>query len=119
VSLLARVLEEHHGEIALAAVDGEVDSSNAEEIAERLRSALTNRSTALIVDLSPTRYLDSAGINVLFQLSVSLRERQQGMLLVVPPDAPIARAIALTGLDAAVPTHPDARSALGAAEGIG
>jgi anti-anti-sigma factor len=115
MTLLAKVIEETHGSVVVAAIDGEVDASNTEEIGARLRSALSNRSTALVVDLTPTTYLDSAGINLMFELAGALRERQQQLLLVVPADAPIARAIAITGLDAAVPTHTEREAALAAA----
>jgi anti-sigma B factor antagonist len=115
VSLLATVTEETHGSVVIAVIDGEVDASNAADIGGRLRSALSNRSTVLIVDLTPTSYIDSAGINLMFELAGDLRERQQALQLVVPADAPIARAVGITGLDAAVPTHGDRETALVAA----
>ena len=115
MSLLATVTEETHGSVVVAAIDGEVDVSNTAEIGVRLRSALSNRSTVLVVDLTETTYLDSAGINLMFALDADLRERQQALRLVVPPEAPIARAIAITGLDGAVPTHAQREAALAAA----
>jgi anti-anti-sigma factor len=115
VTLLATVTEQAHGDVVVAGIEGEVDASNTEEIGERLRAALSNRSTALVVDLTGTSYLDSAGINLLFELAAALRDRQQRLLLVVPPDAPISRAISITGLDATVPTHLDRQAALAAA----
>ena len=115
MSLLAKVSEETHGNVVLAVVDGEIDASNTRDLADRLRSALTNRSTTLVVDLSPVRYLDSAGINMLFEVASDLRERRQDLHLVVPPESPIVRAIAITGLDAAVPTHGDRETALAVA----
>ena len=54
------------------------------DLGERLRAALTNRSLALIVDLSGTTYLDSAGITLLFALDAELQERRQRLHLVVP-----------------------------------
>jgi anti-anti-sigma factor len=105
MSWLATVSEERHGELPIAVIDGEIDASNAGEIADRLRQLLTNRSTALVVDLTGTSYLDSAGINVLFDLGTELHNRQQRLHLIVPPTSPIARAIAFTGLDAVVPVH--------------
>jgi anti-anti-sigma factor len=112
VTLLARVFEEVHGDVELAVVDGELDASNAVEIGERLRGMLNNRSTALVLDLTTTSYLDSAAINMVFKLSGALGERQQTLHLVIPPGAPMARALAITGLDAAVPTHPTREQAL-------
>ena len=114
MSVLARVTDEHHGDVPLVAIAGEIDASNAGEIAERLRAALSNRSEALVVDLSGTTYIDSAGLNVLFELSTALRERQQQLHLVVGQPSPIARIVAIVGLDAAVPTHPTRAAALDA-----
>jgi anti-anti-sigma factor len=115
VSLLATVTEEALGDVVVARIEGEVDASNSADIGVRLRAALSNRSTALVVDLTETSYLDSAGINLMFELAAALRERQQQLRLVVPPDAPIARAMAITGLDGTVPTHPDRAAAVAAA----
>jgi anti-anti-sigma factor len=112
MSVLARITDELHGDVPLVTIAGEIDSSNSDELAERLREALSNRSEALVVDLSPTTYIDSAGINVLFELSVALRERQQQLHVVVDPASPIARMLAIVGLDAAVPTHPTRATAL-------
>jgi anti-anti-sigma factor len=112
VSLIARIVDEQHGDIPIVTVDGEIDSSNAAEIANRMRAALSNRVKALIVDLTPTTYIDSAGINVLFQLGGALRERQQELHVVVAPASPIARMLAIVGLERAVPTHATREAAL-------
>jgi anti-anti-sigma factor len=93
VSTLARLVDEWHDEVPVARVQGEVDASNAREIGDRLRSLLTNRSLAMIVDLSATTYLDSAGINLLFALAEEMRSRQQRLALVVADASPIARMI--------------------------
>jgi anti-anti-sigma factor len=114
VSVLARVTDEHHGEIPVVAVAGEIDASNAVEVAERLRAALSNRSEFLVCDLSGTTYIDSAGLNLLFELSTALRERQQQLHLVVAEPSPIARMVAIVGLDAEVPTHRTRAAALAA-----
>ena len=112
MSWLARILEESHNDVAIAAVEGEIDSSNVGEIAERIRVMLTNRSLALVVDLARTTYIDSAGINLLFMLGTELKARQQRMLVVVAPGSGIARMLSITGLDVAVPTHPTRDAAL-------
>jgi anti-sigma B factor antagonist len=112
MSLLARVVEQHAGDVPIAAVEGEVDASNAAQIGDRVSTLLTNRSRALVVDLTRTTYLDSAGINLLFGLGAALAVRQQELHLVIPPSSPIARTIAITGLDATVPTHARLEDAL-------
>jgi anti-sigma B factor antagonist len=112
VSRLARIVEERHGQVAIAAIEGEIDSSNVGEIAGRVRAMLTNQSEALVIDLEHTTYIDSAGINLLFSIGAELDGRQQRLLLVVAPQSNIARMLSITGLDAAVPTYPTRAAAL-------
>jgi anti-anti-sigma factor len=114
VTVLARITDEHHGDVPVVSVAGEIDASNAAEIAERLRAALSNRSHALVCDLSGTTYIDSAGLNLLFELATALRERQQELHLIVGQPSAIARMVMIVGLDAAVPTHPTRAAALDA-----
>ena len=113
MSTLARLEDEWHDEVPVARVQGEIDASNAKEIGDRLRSLLSNRSVAMIVDLSATTYLDSAGINLLFTLAEEMRSRQQRLAIVVADPSPIARMVALTGLDRAMPVHATLPDALG------
>ena len=112
MSLLAQVHEEHEGDVPVGVIEGEIDASNSELVGSRLRALLSNRNSALIIDLGPTTYLDSAGINLLFGLGAELGQRQQRLLLVVPEGSPLRRAIAITGLDQAVPTHATRAAAL-------
>jgi anti-sigma B factor antagonist len=112
VSTLARLEDEWHDEIPVARLQGEVDASNVKEMGDRLRSLLSNRSVALVIDLSATTYLDSAGINMLFSLAEELRGRQQRLALVVGEGSPIARMITLTGLDQTIPVRPGLPEAL-------
>jgi anti-sigma B factor antagonist len=112
---LIRVVDEEVGEVALVALDGEIDASNARDVAERLRGALTNRSLALVVDLAETRYIDSAGINELFALDVELRQRRQQLHLVMRPGSAVARVAGIVGLDRTVTTHAERAAALAAA----
>ena len=112
---LATITDEHHGDIPVVTIAGEIDASNSSEIAGRLYAALSNRSTAIVVDLTPTTYIDSAGINLLFELSNNLGERQQRLHLVVATASPIARMVGIVGLDSAVPTHATRAAALHAA----
>jgi len=114
MSELARVRVEWHGETAVAAVDGEVDASNVVEVGGALRALVTNRSTELVVDLSSTHYLDSAGINLMFALGDELRSRQLTLRLVIAPASPVARMLTITSLDRSYPTYATLAEALNA-----
>jgi anti-anti-sigma regulatory factor len=54
MSLIARIVDERHGDVPIVTVEGEIDASNAPEIAGRMRVALSNQAKVLIVDLTPT-----------------------------------------------------------------
>jgi anti-sigma B factor antagonist len=114
MNLLARVEVEWHGDTPVAAVEGEVDASNIADIAAALRNLVTNRSSELVVDLSRTQYLDSAGINLMFALGDELRARQLTLRLVIASPSPIARMLAITGLDRVQPTYATVAEALSA-----
>jgi anti-anti-sigma factor len=111
---LARVEVEWHGDTPVAAVDGEVDASNVSDVAAALRQLVTNRSNELVVDLSPTSYLDSAGINLLFAIGDELRSRQLTMRIVIAAASPVARMLAITGLNRVYPSYPTVADALSA-----
>jgi anti-anti-sigma factor len=110
---LARVVERWREDTLVARIEGEVDSSNVFAIGDRLRSLLTNRSIALVVDLTPTTYLDSAGINLLFALAEEMRAHQQRFALVVGDPSPVRRMITLTGVDRVAKLHASVDEAVG------
>lgn len=112
MSRLARLSEEQSGEISIAAIEGEVDASNAAELGDGLRALLTNESAILVVDLSETTYLDSAGLNLLFTLDGELSGRLQELRLVVPEGSPLGRTLSITGLDSTISTHATRDAAL-------
>ena len=108
----ATIIDDWHGDLPVARVEGEVDASNSAELGIRLRDLVSNRSVGLIVDLTATTYLDSAGINLLFAIGDELVARQQRLRLVVEPTSPIARMLAITSLDQVHPVHDSVPAAL-------
>jgi anti-anti-sigma factor len=112
VRQLARIVAETRGDVEVARIEGEVDVSNADALAARLRGLLTNRSVALVIDLGPTTYLDSSGIRLLFSLADELRRRQQELHIVIPETSLLQRVVTITGLDNALPTHATLEAAL-------
>jgi anti-anti-sigma factor len=111
---LAQLRVDWRDGVAVVAIDGEVDASNAGELGAELRDLVTNRSMLLVIDLGPTEYLDSAGINLLFSLGEELRAHQVVLRLVVDPESPVSRMLSLTGLDKSTPTFPTLPAALAA-----
>ncbi len=60
---LAEVREEWRDDTPIGRVAGEIDASNATMIGIRLRALVANHAFGLVVDLTATTYIDSAGIN--------------------------------------------------------
>lgn len=111
---LARLSVERRDTVVVARLEGEVDASNAPEIGAELRTLIGNSDAGLLVDLTPTAYLDSAGINLLFSLGDDLRARQMTLRLAVAPGSSIARMLTITSLDRAYPTFGSVAEALAA-----
>jgi anti-sigma B factor antagonist len=112
MSLLAKLRDEDVGGTRVVVIDGEIDSSNAAEIGDRLRATISNQGVAMVVDLTLTTYIDSAGLNALFRLGLELEERQQRLHLVVAIGSPIERMVKIVGLDRAIPTFATRAGAL-------
>ena len=107
-----RVEEERHDGTAIATLDGELDASNAGEVALKLRRLVENHAMRLVVDLGKVDYLDSTGINLLYAVGGELRARQQELHLVVAPGSPIERTLAIVGANRVFPVHASRDEAL-------
>jgi anti-anti-sigma factor len=94
---LARVDMQDHDGVPVAAISGEVDISNVDDITRRLMT-LPNFAPGLVVDLRLVAYMDSTGISLLHDLAGRLRERSQQLIVVSPPGSPPRRVLELTGL---------------------
>ena len=98
--------------VVVARVGGEIDSSNASELRLALSERLPSATNALVLDLSEVTYLDSAGIQLLFELGKRLGARRQRMRLVVPGDAPMRRVLELCDMASVAPLDPELEQAL-------
>lgn len=93
--------------VAVTAVDGQpvaraptdIDLANAETIGDELVTAVPHDATILSLDLTDTRYLDSAGIAMLLMLQERLSRRRQKLRIVVPPRSPVRRLLQVAGVD--------------------
>jgi anti-anti-sigma factor len=93
-------------------LSGEVDMSNATYVREQLVASMPNDALALVLDLSACRYLDSAAIEVLFELSRRLHRRRQELRLVLPSESPLKRVMELTEVHTAAPIYESLEAAL-------
>ena len=112
MSTLAEIDVERRGGTVVAGLSGEVDMTNAARVREQLLGAVPNDVLALVVDLQGCRYLDSAAIEVVFDLARRLQRRRQELRLVVPDSSPLSRVLVLTDVNSVAPVHPTVESAL-------
>lgn len=90
---------ETRGEVVRAALAGDIDLSNADELRQEIAGVTPNEALALILDLSQVRYLDSAGVRLIHRLREDLRAHGQRLQLVIPPPSMIHDTLRLAGLD--------------------
>jgi anti-sigma B factor antagonist len=109
---LADVQFTDRGQAVVAQVTGEVDLSNAESIRNAITDVTSNSSLAVVLDLSELDYLDSAGIQLIYQLREDLRARGQELRLVIPPGSPATDALRLAGVERHLETTAAVEDAL-------
>jgi anti-sigma B factor antagonist len=100
------------GRVLVARMSGEIDLSNAEQLGLQVAEAAPHDARGVVLDLGGVEYIDSYGIFVIHGLRQRLDEKQQRLVLVVPPDGLIRRAIELVGLAEAIPIKPELEAAL-------
>jgi len=112
VNTLAEIDVERRGGTVVARLTGEVDMTNAAYVRDELLAAVPNDVLVLVVDLDGCPYLDSAAIEVVFDISRRLQRRRQELRLVVPDSSPLGRVLTLTEVNSVAPMHSTLDSAL-------
>ena len=113
---LAEVQIERDGTVVVARLSGEIDLSNVEPVRSALLDPVGQETDCLILDLGETRYLDSTGVRMIFDVALLLHSRRQQLRLVVTDETIVRRVLVLTKLDQSVPFDPSVDAALAACE---
>jgi anti-anti-sigma factor len=100
---LARIQVDDHDGTLVASIVGEIDPSNAREVGRQLTEAVPNDAHVIVVDLAGVSFLDSSGVQMLFELAERLTGRQQQLKLVVPPDVPARRVLEIVAFAETAP----------------
>jgi anti-anti-sigma factor len=101
-----------NGRVMVALMPVEVEITQAPLLRGQLIQAVENRDLGLVIDLTATRYLDSSGVNMLFELGEVLAARQLQMAVVMPQGGLVERVVAIVDLGSAMPIHRDVESAV-------
>jgi anti-sigma B factor antagonist len=88
--------------LTVLTVVGDADLHSAPELRERLRRAIDDGATTIVLDLSETTLVDSTSLGVLLGAMKRLREHEGEIRLVVPRQE-IRRVFEITMLDRIFP----------------
>jgi anti-anti-sigma factor len=98
--------------VLVGRIEGEIESINADQLRGALSQRLTNDTPGLVLDLTQAGYLDSAGVELLFDLARRLRTHRQQLRLVVPADAPMRRVLDLCDIEEVAPMDATVEAAI-------
>jgi anti-sigma B factor antagonist len=99
------------GEIAAVAIAGDIDALTAGEAIAFLNVQLERGRDQLVLDLGQVRFMSSAGIRLLLEISRKCRE-QGGDLRLAQTPAGVARTLEITGLARILKAYPSVDEAV-------
>ena len=95
----------------MVAAPGEVDLTNAEGLRDALLSSLNSGALGLVVDMTATTFIDSAGVTALVRASRRASATEATVRLAVTA-APVLRVLNLVGIDQLLDVHPSVSDAV-------
>jgi anti-anti-sigma factor len=99
------------GQTAVVTAAGEIDLTNAEWLRDALLSALSAGASCLVVDLTATTFIDSAGVTALVRASRRASASDAVLRLSVAAPA-VLRVLNLVGIDQLISVYPSVTTAL-------
>lgn len=87
-------------------IEGDLDFASVSPVTDELERVLAETRESLILDLSATTFLDSAGLKLLYEVHAVMRGRGTDVRLIVPPGNLIHRTLALTDAERSLPIQP-------------
>ena len=99
------------GRTAVVTASGEVDLTNADGLREALLSALDRGARGLVVDMTQTTFLDSAGVTALVRASRRASAGNATLRLAVTAPA-VLRVLNLVGIDQVISVYPGVSEAV-------
>lgn len=108
---------EQSAEPVIVRVPAEIDTANAQDVGERLRSAFTRGAAVVIADLTSTVFCDLAGARQ-FVLSHNYADFHGARMRFVIPDRNLLRVLTLTGLDQLLSVYPSLDAAVSAGSAL-
>jgi anti-anti-sigma factor len=102
----AVVTVDRRGEAVRIVVTGELDLANAKIVEQQILRGIDGEPAAVTVDLTGLRYIDSAGLWILFRLGTHLKAARIDGEVLVPADGPVWLMVETAGVAAAITVRP-------------
>jgi stage II sporulation protein AA (anti-sigma F factor antagonist) len=99
------------GRTAVVAAAREIDLTNAESLRDALLSALNSGALGLVVDMTATTFIDSAGVTALVRASRRAAASEATVRLAATSPA-VLRVLNLVGIDQLIEVHPSVAEAV-------
>src|SRR5215475_2332359 len=100
------------GGVPVITAPAEIDTTTAGQLREILFEWHTRGHATVVVDMTHTRFCDSAGLRELVRAHKRARAEGGELCLVLPADSAIMRVFTVTGLDRLIPHFPALEQAL-------
>lgn len=88
---------------AVVATPAEIDVTTTDELRAALLHAFSDRHPVVVVDMTGTRFCDSAGFHTLMAAHKRARAEGGELRLVIPADGAVWRVTTLIGMDRCIP----------------
>jgi anti-anti-sigma factor len=100
------------GGVPVITAPAEIDITNAGQLRAILAEWHARGHTTVVVDLTGTRFCDSAGLHVLVRAHQRAVPEGGGLRLAIRPDSAVLRIFTVTGLDGVIPRFASVDQAL-------
>lgn len=107
-----RYLVEIIAGLPVVAAPAEIDITTADQLRLALLEATAHGHTTVVVDMTRTRFCDSAGLSVLARAHKRVLEEGGELRLVIPAQGPVFRIFTLTSLNRFIPRFASLPEAL-------
>ena len=107
------VITERQDGVLAARVSGRVDSTNAREFEETIRSLIEESDRAVIMDFEKLVYISSAGLRAVLMTAKNLWKRNATFALCSLPEV-VREVFRVSGFDKIISIHPSKAEALAA-----
>lgn len=96
---------EQEGQV-VATLSGDIDVAEVDRVNSQILAEVDNDVRVIVVDLTHVTYLDSTGIQMMFDLIRRFHSARQAVGIVVPETSPLSTLLKITHVHEACPVAP-------------